>query len=100
MWMIILLIVGIVLIKIGIEGGKEEPKPKKTEPPTEDVYILGCCGSVECGYWAPEFYTGNSGYKDMRQDICYCHYQGKTVRQFSQCTYAKEHPEQLRKGIW
>lgn len=100
MWPIILLIVGIALIKIGIEGNKEESESKKIEPPTEDVYILGCCGSVECDYCGLEYYTDSSGRMEIRQGVCRCSYQGKIVKEFSQCPYAKEHPEQLRKSSW
>lgn len=100
MWPIILLIVGIALIKIGIEGNKEESESKKIEPPTEDVYILGCCGSVECDYWGLEYYIDSSGRMEIRQGVCRCSYQGKIVKEFSQCPYAKEHPEQLRKSSW
>lgn len=100
MWLIILLIVGIVLFKNVFNENEEKMKSKKIEPPTEDVYILGCCGSVECGYWEIEYYTDSSGRMEIRQGVCRCGYQGKTVKEFSQCPYAKEHPEQLRKGIW
>ncbi len=100
MWSIIFLIIGIVLIKIGIKGNKEETQAKKIEPPTEDVYILGCCGSVECGYWGMEYYKDNSGHMEIRKGVCRCSYQGKIVKEFSQCPYAKEYHERLRKGIW
>lgn len=102
MWIIILFIIGIALIKIGIEGQKEDQTPKKAEPdpPTEDVYILGCCGSAECGYWGMEYYKDNYGRTEVREGVCHCSYQGKTVKEFSKCPYAEKHPDKLRKGIF
>ena len=69
------------------------------EPPTEDVWIIGCRAG-DCGYGSWEFYQDASGEWQMNNKVVNCKYQNKKVRAGSQCPFAKDHPELLRKGVF
>ncbi|MBQ8232281.1 MAG: hypothetical protein IJZ34_10215 [Lachnospiraceae bacterium] len=91
----ILLIVTLIIVVLIIKKKESSKQKKFLSPPTEDVYILGCCGSVECGYWSPEVIKRADGGVDINSKKCYCAYNKQWVKEFSPCPFAKEHPELL-----
>lgn len=95
----IILIVGIVVYFV-YKCTQQDNTYKSTPPtpPTEDVYMLGCCGNVECGYWSLEVTHGSDGHMNMNAGKCYCSYKKQWVKEFSECPLAKEHPELIVRG--
>lgn len=95
-WIILIIIVGIIYVLYNVlKNGEKQESPM---PPNEDVTILGCNG--DCGYWSPEFYTKSDGTLEMNAKKCYCAYKKQWVKEFSECPFAKEHPELLRPSVF
>lgn len=72
LWILLIIIVAILILKSILS--EDEKKKSPPSPPTDDVYILGCCGAVNCGYWSPEFAKGSDGQIVMNAEKCYCAY--------------------------
>lgn len=98
-WILLIIIVAILILKSILS--EDEKKKSPPSPPTDDVYILGCCGTVNCGYWSPEFAKGSDGQIVMNAEKCYCAYKKEWVKEFSQCPFAQEHPDLLiHSTVW
>lgn len=98
-WVILLVAVAVAVVCL-TKGKKPEPQ-KPIMPPCFDVYVLGCCGGADCGYWSPDFINRPNGDVDINPNRCYCAYKQQYLKAGSECLFAKEHPEKVRKeSVW
>lgn len=92
----IIVCLAVVIFVVG--NNKDTNKNEKIEPPTEDAAYMGCM--MDCGYYSQEFYKDSNGKWEMSPDKGYCSYQNQIVKWGVPCQFAKDHPEQLKKGLF
>lgn len=99
-WVILIAIIVIACAMYVKKSNTATETKKPIEPPSGDVVVLGCCASVDCGYYNAEVIRRSDGEFDLNFDVCYCAYQNKKVPRGASCPFAKEHPELLGKGVF